>query len=83
MAPQIRPRVIRRMTGVAALVAAAAAAPSAAATARPRGAGPANPFADFGPLTGVALALDAVNTVIVIYYVWRIWIRKEPVAGRT
>jgi len=48
---------------------------------RPRGAGPANPFADFGPLTGTAITLDVINTVIVVYYLWRIWSRREERAA--
>lgn len=85
MAAQIRARVLGRISGAAALMAAVAAEGAAAAgvTSRPRGAGPANPLADFGPLTGVAIALDVINTVIVIYYVWRIWTRREPVARRS
>ena len=86
MAAQIRARILGRITGAAALMAAAAppaAAAAARATSRPRGAGPANPFADFGPLTGIAIVLDVINTVIVMYYVWRIWTRNEPVARRT
>jgi hypothetical protein len=42
----------------------------------PPGAGPANPFQDFGPLTGLVLALDVVNTVVVLFYVLRIWLRR-------
>ncbi len=45
-----------------------------------RGAGPADAFADFGPLSWLAIALDVINTLIVIYYVWRIWVRREPSA---
>jgi hypothetical protein len=87
MAAQICARIVRRISGAAALIASAAVAAQGAAITtpkpRPRGAGPANPFADFGPATGVALALDVINTVIVVYYVWRIWARKEPAAART
>jgi hypothetical protein len=42
----------------------------------PPGAGPANPFQDFGPLTGLVLALDVINTVVVLFYVLRIWLRR-------
>jgi hypothetical protein len=42
----------------------------------PPGAGPANPFQDFGPLTGLVLALDVINTVFVLFYVLRIWLRR-------
>lgn len=42
----------------------------------PPGAGPADPFQDFGPLTGLVLALDVINTVVVLFYVLRIWLRR-------
>ena len=42
----------------------------------PPGAGPVNPFQDFGPLTGLVLALDVINTVVVLFYVLRIWLRR-------
>ena len=42
----------------------------------PPGAGPANPFQDFGPLTGLVLALDVINTIFVLFYVVRIWLRR-------
>ena len=42
----------------------------------PPGAGLANPFQDFGPLTGLVLALDVINTVVVLFYVLRIWLRR-------
>jgi hypothetical protein len=42
----------------------------------PPGAGPANPFQDFGPLTGLVLAVDVINTAFVLFYVLRIWLRR-------
>src|SRR5207302_7536895 len=77
-------KIYRRLIGAVIVLIAAGAHPAAAATAaavRPRGAGPANPFADFGPLTGTAITLDVINTVIVVYYLWRIWSRREGQAA--
>lgn len=44
--------------------------------ALPRGAGPADPGQDFGSLWGFVIGLNVVHTLIVLYYVWRIWFRK-------
>jgi len=74
-------KIYRRLIGAVIFLIAAGGQRTAAAPVRPRGAGPANPFADFGPLTGTAITLDVINTVIVIYYVWRIWSRREERAA--
>jgi len=74
-------KIYRRLIGAVIVLIAAGAQPAAAAPVRPRGAGPADPFADFGPLTGTAITLDVINTVIVIYYIWRIWSRREERAA--
>lgn len=34
--------------------------------------------ADFGDHWGLVVALNVVNTVIVVFYVWRIWRQKLP-----
>jgi len=49
----------------------------AAPVAQMRGAGPANPVQDFGSLWGFAVALNVINTVIVLYYLVKIWRQKE------
>ena len=74
-------KIYRRLIGAVVFLIAAGARGAAAAPVRPRGAGPADPFADFGPLTGTAITLDVINTVIVIYYIWRIWLRREERAA--
>ncbi|GEM_PF-3007709 len=52
--------------------------------AKMRGVGPANPTQDFGPLWILAIALNVINTVIVLYYLVRIWRQQEhPVTGGT
>lgn len=43
----------------------------------PRGAGPADPFTDFGSLYYVAIGLDVLNTVVVLYFLWKIWFREK------
>lgn len=42
-----------------------------------RGAGPADPFADFGELSYVVIALDVINTVVVLFFLWKIWFRER------
>jgi hypothetical protein len=37
----------------------------------------ADPTQEFGPLWNVVIALDVLNTVIVLYYLWRIWFRER------
>lgn len=64
---------VSRLAGVIAL--------AQASSPRMRGAGPANPFADFGPLSGLALALDVINTLLVVYFLWRIWARRDEQAA--
>ncbi|HUN41417.1 MAG TPA: hypothetical protein VMU81_14090 [Acetobacteraceae bacterium] len=40
--------------------------------------------ADFGSNWGLVIALDVINTVVVVFYVWRIWRQKlPPVRQRT
>jgi len=34
--------------------------------------------ADFGDYWGLVIALNVVNTAIVVFYVWRIWRQKLP-----
>jgi len=34
--------------------------------------------ADFGGHWGLVIALNVVNTAIVVFYVWRIWRQKLP-----
>ncbi|HVB09254.1 MAG TPA: hypothetical protein VNM16_02675 [Bacillota bacterium] len=51
---------------------------SLAAAALPRGAGPADPFLDFGPTWVVVIALDVINTVAVLIYLYRILSEKPP-----
>jgi hypothetical protein len=34
--------------------------------------------ADFGGHWGLVIALNLVNTVVVVFYVWRIWRQKLP-----
>ncbi len=48
-------------------------------------AGASDPVTEFGPnLWSLVIALDVINTVIVVFYLWRIWTRKEqPVPRRT
>lgn len=31
---------------------------------------------DFGALWNVAVILDIINTLVVVYFVWRIWTEK-------
>jgi hypothetical protein len=49
----------------------------AASAARMRGAGPQNPVEDFGSLWGFAVGLNVINTVIVLFYLAKIWREKE------
>lgn len=42
----------------------------------PPGAGAADPFKDFGALSGLAIALDVINTVVVLFFLARILFRK-------
>ncbi len=42
-----------------------------------RGVGPASPVQDFGPLWTLAIALNVINTIIVLYYLVRIWRQEE------
>jgi hypothetical protein len=39
---------------------------------------------EFGPSWNVVLTLDVINTVVVLFYLWRIWREKPgtPVARR-
>ncbi len=39
--------------------------------------------ADFGVHWDLVIALNAVNTVIVAIYVWRIWRQKLPIGQKT
>jgi hypothetical protein len=36
---------------------------------------PADPAAAFGGLFSVVIALDVANTLIALYFLWRIWFR--------
>jgi hypothetical protein len=36
---------------------------------------PADPTAAFGGLFGLVIALDVANTLIALYFLWRIWFR--------
>lgn len=38
--------------------------------------------ADFGGHWGLVIVLDVINTVVVIFYVWRIWRQKLPPLSR-
>lgn len=49
--------------------------------AKLRGAGPADPVQDFGSLWPIAVGLNVVNTIIVLYYLVRIWRQKEQRAA--
>jgi hypothetical protein len=51
------------------------------AAALPRGAGPADPFQDFGASYGIVIALDVINLVFVLIYLYRI-LREKPPAAR-
>ena len=44
-----------------------------------------NPVTEFGAnLWSFVIALDVINTVVVLFYLWRIWTSKElPVQRRT
>ncbi len=33
--------------------------------------------AEFGTLWNFVLTLDVINTIIVLFFLWRIWFRKE------
>jgi len=48
-------------------------------------AGAADPVQEFGEnLWTLVIALDVINTVVVLFYLWRIWTKKElPVDRRT
>jgi hypothetical protein len=48
------------------------------AAALPRGAGPADPFKDFGPAYGIVIALDVINLAFVLVYLIRILAEKPP-----
>jgi hypothetical protein len=37
---------------------------------------PADPTAVFGGLFGLVLVLDVINTLIALYFLWRIWFRE-------
>ena len=45
--------------------------------ALPKGAGPADPFQAFGSWFTVAVVLDVINTIVVLFFLYRIWFRKE------
>ncbi|HYM68613.1 MAG TPA: hypothetical protein VEZ44_03385 [bacterium] len=49
--------------------------------AKMRGVGPADPMQDFGSLWTLAVGLNVINTVIVLYYLVRIWMQKERPAA--
>jgi len=49
----------------------------AAPMAQMRGAGPADPVQDFGSLWGFAVGLNVINTVIVLFYLAKIFRQKE------
>ncbi|HXX40069.1 MAG TPA: hypothetical protein VEP50_18290 [bacterium] len=49
----------------------------AAPVARMRGAGPQDPVQDFGSLWGFAVALNVINTLIVLYFLVKMWRQKE------
>jgi hypothetical protein len=36
---------------------------------------PSDPTAVFGGLFGLVLVLDVINTLIALYFLWRIWFR--------
>jgi hypothetical protein len=38
--------------------------------------------ADFGGHWGLVIALDVINTVVVLFYVWHIWRQKMPPVHR-
>jgi hypothetical protein len=46
------------------------------------GSGPSLARAEFGGHWGLVIALDVINTVIVVYYVWHIWRQKVPPVQR-
>ena len=48
------------------------------------GFGPATSLAraEFGGNWNLVIALDVINTVVVVYYVWRIWRQKDPPVHR-
>lgn len=48
------------------------------------GFGPAGSLAraEFGGSWNLVIALDVINTVVVVYYVWRIWRQKDPPVHR-
>jgi hypothetical protein len=39
-------------------------------------------MADFGSSYGLVIALDVINTVIVLFYLWRIFRQKLPPVRR-
>ena len=49
--------------------------------ALPRGAGPADPFLDFGPTWVIVIALDVINTAFVLVYLYRI-LSEKPATTR-
>jgi hypothetical protein len=50
------------------------------AAALPRGAGPANPLQDFGAAYALVVALDVVNLLFVLFYLYRILTERPPTA---
>ena len=40
------------------------------------GAEPADPTSTFGGLFGLVIVLDVINTLIALYFLWRIWFRE-------
>ncbi len=36
-----------------------------------------DPLQEFGSLYAVVVAMNVINTVIVLFYLWRIWFRQK------